>query len=162
VRKFLSKFFEDKFFEIFSKFQASSTTKYPVMFWIHGGALVGGSAQFYAPEGAVRNLVSRGVVVVTIQYRLGLLGFFSTGTSTFPGNYGMLDQVEAMKFVQEEISNFGGDPNKITIFGESAGGGSVSAHTYSPLSRGLFQQMIAESGAVWTSLDHTSKQCSFR
>uniref|UniRef100_A0A914DXW3 Carboxylic ester hydrolase n=1 Tax=Acrobeloides nanus TaxID=290746 RepID=A0A914DXW3_9BILA len=68
----------------------------------------------------------------------------------------MLDQVEAMKFVQEEISNFGGDPNKITIFGESAGGGSVSAHTYSPLSRGLFQQMIAESGAVWTSLDHTS------
>ena len=130
------------------------------MFWIHGGALVTGSAEAYAPVppmGVVRNFISRGVVVVTHQYRLGLLGFFTTGTSDFPPNLGMLDQVEAMRFVRDEISNFGGDPSKITIFGQSAGAGSVSAHTYSPLSRGLFQQAIMESGAVWTSLDHTSK-----
>lgn len=106
--------------------------------------------------GAVRNFVSNGIVVVSIQYRLGMLGFFTTKTDDFPPNRGLLDQVEAMKFVREEIDNFGGDPNKITIAGESAGSVSVSAHTYSPLSQNLFQQAIMESGAVWTCIDDST------
>lgn len=92
-----------------------------------------------------------------------MLGFFTTFTDDFPPNLGLLDQVEALKFIKEEISNFGGDPNKITIFGQSAGSASVSLHTYSPLSQSkhfrvrskmlfsdLFQQSIQESGAMLT------------
>ena len=90
--------------------------------------------------------LSFGVVVVVIQYRLGPLGFLTTGDSAAPGNFGMLDQVEALKWVKENIENFGGNPSKVTIFGESAGGSSVSLHLISPLSKGLFHQAIAESG----------------
>uniref|UniRef100_A0A914XKG6 Carboxylic ester hydrolase n=1 Tax=Plectus sambesii TaxID=2011161 RepID=A0A914XKG6_9BILA len=133
----------------------SSLVKYPVMVWIHGGALVSGNAQFFGIKGTVRNLVSRGVVVVTLQYRLGLLGFFTTGTSDFPANLGMLDQVMALQWVKQEISAFGGDPSQVTIFGESAGGASVSAHTYSPLSKGLFQKAIMQSGVTLMELDGT-------
>uniref|UniRef100_A0A914CKL8 Carboxylic ester hydrolase n=1 Tax=Acrobeloides nanus TaxID=290746 RepID=A0A914CKL8_9BILA len=137
--------------------RASSSNKYPVILWIHGGAFVTGSA-FTSVNlpGAVRNFISNGIVVVSIQYRLGMLGFFTTKTDDFPPNRGLLDQVEAMKFVREEIDNFGGDPNKITIAGESAGSVSVSAHTYSPLSQNLFQQAIMESGAVWTCIDDST------
>uniref|UniRef100_A0A914C800 Carboxylic ester hydrolase n=1 Tax=Acrobeloides nanus TaxID=290746 RepID=A0A914C800_9BILA len=108
------------------------------MVWIHGGGLRYGNASgmgMLGPQGIVRNLISRGVVLASIQYRLGFLGFFTTFTDDFPPNLGLLDQVEALKFIQEEISNFGGDPNKITIFGQSAGSASVSLHTYSPLSQ---------------------------
>ncbi|CAD6192674.1 unnamed protein product [Caenorhabditis auriculariae] len=124
--------------------------KYPVMLWIHGGSLKGGSAMDYQPKGAIRNLVSRGVVVVTIQYRLGLLGFFTTHSPDFPPNLGLLDQVEAIRWVSNNIVKFGGDPYRITLFGQSAGGCSVSAHTYSPLSQNLFHGAIMESGVVWT------------
>ncbi|CAJ0959740.1 unnamed protein product, partial [Mesorhabditis belari] len=103
--------------------------------------------------GIVRNLVSRGVVVVTIQYRLNIPGFFTTSTDEFPANRGMLDQVEALRWVQNNIDYFGGNPYSVTIFGQSAGSISVSAHTYSPLSQGLFQQGIMESGALFTSLE---------
>ena len=81
-----------------------------------------------------------------IQYRLGPFGFLTTGDSASPGNFGMLDQVEALKWVKENIENFGGNPNKVTIFGESAGATSVSLHLMSPLSQGLFHRAIAESG----------------
>ncbi|CAD6189923.1 unnamed protein product [Caenorhabditis auriculariae] len=121
---------------------------YPVMVWIHGGALLSGSAEEYNYKGAVRNLVSRGVVVVTIQYRLGMLGFFTTHSPDFSPNLGMLDQVEALRWVKNNIAHFGGNPNQVTIFGQSAGSCSVSAHTYSPLSRNLFQAAIMESGTV--------------
>uniref|UniRef100_A0A1I7Y4T6 Carboxylic ester hydrolase n=1 Tax=Steinernema glaseri TaxID=37863 RepID=A0A1I7Y4T6_9BILA len=131
----------------------SAANKYPVMVWIHGGAMKNGYAAQYGYKGAVRNLVSRGVVVVIIQYRIGTLGFFTTFTEDFPPNLGMLDQVEALRFVQEEIANFGGDPYRVTLFGQSAGGASVSAHLYSPLSQGLFQQGIMESGTVLTCFD---------
>ena len=114
----------------------------PVLFYIHGGAYqVGAAAQFPSDV-----LALHGVVVVVIQYRLGPFGFLTTGDSAAPGNFGMLDQVEALKWVKENIEHFGGDPSKVTIFGESAGGSSANLHLLSPLSEGLFHQAIAESG----------------
>lgn len=114
----------------------------PVMVYIHGGAYQYGSAITYRGD----YLALYGVVVVVIQYRLGAFGFLTTGDSTAPGNYGMLDQVAALQWVKGNIKNFGGDSGKVTIFGFSAGGTSVSLHLLSPLSNGLFQQAIAESG----------------
>ncbi|GMS89950.1 hypothetical protein PENTCL1PPCAC_12125, partial [Pristionchus entomophagus] len=130
-----------------------SIYKYPVMVYIHGGGLMSGCAAAYPYDGAVTNLVNRGVVVVTIQYRLSTLGFFTTLTEDFPENLGMFDQVEALRWVKDQIEHFGGDPYRITIFGQSAGGVSVSAHTYSPLSQDLFQQAIMESGVALMLLE---------
>ncbi|KAE9553013.1 hypothetical protein FO519_003774 [Halicephalobus sp. NKZ332] len=140
------------FLNIFTP-DAKSTYKYPVMFFIHGGAFLTGHTGDFPVPGIVRNLVSRGVVVVTIQYRLGMLGFFTTRTPEFPANLGLLDQTEAMKFIIDEIPNFGGNPYQITLFGQSAGSASVSAHLFSPVSQGLFQQAIMESGSIYTCLD---------
>ncbi|XP_058530779.1 cocaine esterase-like [Ochotona princeps] len=88
------------------------------------------------------------VVVVTIQYRLGVLGFFSTGDQHASGNWGYLDQVAALRWVQQNIAYFGGNPDRVTIFGESAGGTSVSSHVLSPMSQGLFHGAIMESGVA--------------
>ena len=114
----------------------------PVMVYIHGGGYEVGTAVLFPSD----ILALHGVVIVVIQYRLGPFGFLTTGDSAAPGNLGMLDQVEALKWVKENIEYFGGDPNKVTIFGESAGATSVTLHLLSPLSKGLFQQAIAESG----------------
>ena len=114
----------------------------PVLFYIHGGGYEYGTALTYPSD----PLALHGVVVVVIQYRLGPFGFLTTGDSAAPGNFGMLDQVEALKWVKENIEHFGGDPSKVTIFGLSAGATSVSLHLMSPLSEGLFHQAIAESG----------------
>ena len=114
----------------------------PVMVYIHGGGYELGTAITSSSD----ILALQGVVVVVIQYRLGPFGFLTTGDSAAPGNFGMLDQVEALKWVKENIEIFGGNPNRITIFGESAGGSSVSLHLLSPLSKDLFHQAIAESG----------------
>ena len=116
--------------------------KLPVLFYIHGGSFVAGSSLLFPGD----ILALQGVVVVVIQYRLGPLGFMTTGDSASPGNYGMLDQVEALKWVRENIEQFGGDPEKVTIFGQDAGAISVALHLSSPWSRGLFHQAIAESG----------------
>ncbi len=118
----------------------------PVMVYIHGGSYELGSAVLFPSD----ILALYGVVVVVIQYRLGPFGFLTTGDSAAPGNYGMLDQVEALKWVKEDIEHFGGNPNKVTIFGVSAGGTSVALHLLSPLSEGLFHQAIAESGVDLT------------
>ncbi|KAL9966485.1 hypothetical protein ACROYT_G024567 [Oculina patagonica] len=118
------------------------TLRLPVMVYIHGGAYDGGTAVTFNSD----ILALHGVVVVVIQYRLGSFGFLTTGDSAAPGNLGMLDQVEALKWIKENIEHFGGDPNKVTIFGESAGGSSVGLHLLSPLSERLFHQAIAESG----------------
>lgn len=130
--------------------------KYPVMFWIHGGGLTSGAGSDPMYWGD-RLAAKKGVVVVTINYRLGALGFLAhrgfsaedpRGSS---GNYGLLDQVQALKWVKQNIANFGGDPNNVTIFGESAGGWSVCMHLVSPLSAGLFQRAILESGGCDTT-----------
>jgi len=121
----------------------------PVMFWIHGGGLVVGESDGYDPS----PLVAQGVVVVTINYRLGELGFLAhpalaaespTGAS---GNYGLMDQQAALRWVQRNIRAFGGDPDNVTIFGQSAGALSVHSQLASPLAAGLFHKAIVESGA---------------
>lgn len=118
----------------------------PVMFWIHGGGFMWGSGNddFYSPEFLVRH----GVILVTINYRLEGLGFLCLDTEDIPGNAGMKDQVAALRWVKNNISNFGGDPDNITIFGESAGSASVSFHLISPMTKGLFKRAIMQSGTT--------------
>ncbi|HEY3609392.1 MAG TPA: carboxylesterase family protein [Pseudonocardiaceae bacterium] len=120
----------------------------PVMVWIHGGALVTGESDDYQPAG----LVADGAVVVTINYRLGALGFLAhpalTGRPGGPsGDYGLMDQQAALRWVQRNIGAFGGNPHDVTIFGESAGGLSVLSQLASPGAHGLFARAIVESGA---------------
>uniref|UniRef100_H0WUI4 Carboxylic ester hydrolase n=1 Tax=Otolemur garnettii TaxID=30611 RepID=H0WUI4_OTOGA len=117
----------------------------PVMVWIHGGAFVMGMASMF--DGSML-AAFEDVVVVTVQYRLGVLGFFSTGDKYATGNWGFLDQVAALRWVQQNIAHFGGNPDRVTIFGESAGGISVSLHVVSPMSQGLFHGAIMESGVA--------------
>ncbi|CAL8369708.1 unnamed protein product [Lota lota] len=133
------------YLNIYAPASAAPGTDLPVMVWIHGGGFTGGSASIFDASGLA---AYQNVVVVAIQYRLGLLGFLSTGDGTIPGNLGLLDQVEALRWVQRNIRAFGGDPDLVTIFGESAGGVSVSLLAISPLSAGLFQRAIAQSGTA--------------
>ncbi|XP_049789550.1 esterase FE4-like isoform X1 [Schistocerca nitens] len=121
-----------------------TTTLRPVMVFIHGGGFVNGAGITYGPD----YFVEAGVVAVTINYRLGPLGFLSTEDLVVPGNMGMKDQVQALRWVQQNIAVFGGDPNSVTIFGQSAGGASVHYLVLSPLAKGLFHKAIAESGAA--------------
>ncbi|XP_069860948.1 pyrethroid hydrolase Ces2e-like [Dipodomys merriami] len=133
------------YLNIYSPASANGSSALPVMVWIHGGALVMGMASLY--DGC-RLAATENVVVVTIQYRLGVLGFFSTGDQHATGNWGFLDQVAALRWVQQNIAHFGGNPNRVTIFGESAGGMSISLHVVSPMSRGLFHGAIMQSGVA--------------
>ncbi|CAH4034089.1 unnamed protein product [Pieris brassicae] len=122
----------------------TSQELYPVMVWIHGGGFVSGSGDEYKPDFLIR----KGVILVTFNYRLEVLGFLSLGTEDAPGNAGMKDQVLAMRWVKKNIRKFGGDPDNITIFGESAGGASVSYHLISPMTKGLFKRAITQSGTA--------------
>lgn len=127
----------------------ANANKAPVFVWIHGGALVSGSSKEKLYDGA--KLAERGVVVVSINYRLGVLGYLAhPGLSAesadgVSGNYGLLDQVAALKWVQQNIGAFGGDPANVTIAGESAGGLSVMYLMASPKAKGLFAKAIAQS-----------------
>ncbi|MGZ6253076.1 MAG: carboxylesterase/lipase family protein [Candidatus Binataceae bacterium] len=120
----------------------------PVMVWIHGGSLVTGGGGFYDPT---RMVEQGGVIVVTINYRLGLLGFFAHKAIDeechLKGNYGLMDQQLALRWVKRNIGAFGGDSKRVTIFGESAGGQSVYSDLASPTAAGLFQRAISESGS---------------
>lgn len=109
----------------------------PVIVFIHGGAFFAGSAhpKITGPE---YFMDSGAVVLVTIAYRLGAFGFFSTGDAAAPGNFGLKDQVMALRWVQQNIGRFGGDSSSVTIMGVSAGGASVHMHMISPLSQGMF------------------------
>ncbi|XP_074546531.1 bile salt-activated lipase-like [Halichoeres trimaculatus] len=125
----------------------------PVMVWIYGGGfLAGGSmgANFldnYLYDG--QEIADRGnVIVVTFGYRVGTLGFLSTGDSDLPGNYGLWDQQAAIAWVHRNIRSFGGDPDNVTIFGESAGGASVNFQTLTPHNKGLFKRAISQSGVA--------------
>ncbi|XP_065225796.1 esterase E4-like [Planococcus citri] len=129
------------------------TTPKAVMVFIHGGGfcLGSGSRKLYAPD----FLINRDVIVVTINYRLHILGFLNLGLPECPGNVGMKDQTLALQWVKDNIAQFGGDPNNVTIFGESAGGSSVHYHLLSPLSKGLFHKAIMESGSALSPWGHT-------
>lgn len=123
----------------------------PVMVWVHGGGYTRGTGATPTYDGSL--LASKGVVVVTINYRLGIFGFFAHPELTkesdvhSSGNYGLLDMIAALKWVNTNIDAFGGDPKRVTIFGESAGSSAVNYLMASPLAKGLFQRVIGESGA---------------
>uniref|UniRef100_A0A2I3S159 Carboxylic ester hydrolase n=1 Tax=Pan troglodytes TaxID=9598 RepID=A0A2I3S159_PANTR len=133
------------YLSIYTPAHSHEGSNLPVMVWIHGGALVFGMASLY--DGSMLAALED-VVVVIIQYRLGVLGFFSTGDKHATGNWGYLDQVAALRWVQQNIAHFGGNPDRVTIFGESAGGTSVSSLVVSPISQGLFHGAIMESGVA--------------
>ncbi|XP_074142600.1 cocaine esterase-like [Sminthopsis crassicaudata] len=120
---------------------AKEGTRLPVMVWVHGGRFRFGSASTY--DGSILS-ASQNIVVVTIQFRLGLLGFFSTGDEHAPGNWGYLDQMAAQKWIQENIAHFGGDPGRVTIFDESIGGINASSHVLSPMSKALLYRTMKE------------------
>ncbi|XP_052585222.1 carboxylesterase 4A isoform X1 [Peromyscus californicus insignis] len=133
------------YLNVYAPVLASGDPLLPVMVWFPGGAFLVGSASTY--EGS--ELAAREkVVLVFLQYRLGILGFFSTGDSQARGNWGMLDQVAALHWVQENIEAFGGDPDSVTLFGQSAGAMSVSGLLMSPLAQGLFHRAISQSGTA--------------
>ena len=123
----------------------------PVFVWIYGGGFSGGSGS--SPEFDGESLARKGLVVVTFNYRLGALGFLATPELSkesgheASGNYGLLDDIALLKWVRRNIAAFGGDPERVTIGGQSAGAGSVGFLSISPLARGLFQRSVAESHA---------------
>lgn len=127
---------------------SSLTKKRPVMVFVHGGGWTTGSGygdtDVYGPE----YFLDRDIVLVTINYRLHALGFLSTEDKEAPGNYGLLDQNMALQWVQQNIAALGGDPERVTLFGQSSGAGSVHSHVLSPRSSGLFQRAIAQSGTA--------------
>ena len=123
----------------------------PVMVWIYGGGLQAGSASEPRQDG--EDLTRKGVIIVSMNYRLGVFGFMahpelSRESGHGSGNYGLMDQIAALKWVKRNIAAFGGDPGNVTIFGESAGSASVCALMASPLAKGLFHKAIGESGAI--------------
>ena len=125
----------------------------PVVVWLHGGELTSGSSREY--DGA-RLATGGKVVVVTVNYRLGALGFLSSpaldAEGTISGNYGLLDQAEALRWVQRNIARFGGDPKRVTLAGQSSGARSVCTQLASPGSRGLFHRAVTQSGACVTEV----------
>jgi len=128
--------------------------KLPVMVWIHGGGFSGGSGTVPLYDGEAMS--RKGIVFVTINYRLGIFGFMAhpelsaESELKTSGNYGILDQIAALKWVKENIASFGGNPDNVTIAGQSAGSFSVNILTVSPLAKGLFHKAIAQSGASFT------------
>jgi para-nitrobenzyl esterase len=136
--------------------------KAPVMVWIHGGTLIWGSGHGDMYDGA--EFAKRGVLLVSINYRLGVLGYLAHPElsrevpDNISGNYGLLDQVRALQWVRDNIAAFGGDPHKVTIFGESAGALSVEYLLASPRARGLFDRAIVESGYLFTMPELRSRR----
>jgi len=124
----------------------SAEDRYPVLFYIHGGGYCAGYA--YETEFDGERIARNGVVFVSVGYRLGALGFFAHRELNNPsqGNFGMMDVLQALKWVNENIAAFGGDPDQVVIAGQSAGGGAVNAQTISPLAKGLFKGGIMMSG----------------
>ncbi|KAF7989104.1 hypothetical protein HCN44_007414 [Aphidius gifuensis] len=140
------------YLNIYNPSSEESKILLPVIFLIHGGAFQFGSGHGYRPD----YIMDRDLIVVTVNYRLGPLGFLSTGDDVVPGNMGLKDQSLALRWVSENIKYFGGDPGKITLAGLSAGGASVHYHYLSPMSRGLFQGGMSFSGTAldcWTQTE---------
>ncbi|ODM98842.1 Venom carboxylesterase-6 [Orchesella cincta] len=135
----------------------------PCLVYIHGGAFMFGSGEDYGPQ----YFMDEDIILITFNYRLGALGFLNTGDEMYPGNLGMKDQVLALRWIRDNIASFGGDPQKVTIFGDSSGSASVSYHILSPMSRGLFSNAISSSGnslCPWAFVDNpksVAKRLSF-
>ncbi|MBW1912393.1 MAG: carboxylesterase family protein, partial [Deltaproteobacteria bacterium] len=134
----------------------SPSDRLPVMVWIHGGSYINGAGSLPMFDGA--DLAKKDVVLVTINYRLGPFGFFThrllsaESPRGVSGNYGLLDQIAALQWVQKNISSFGGDPLRVTVFGESAGASSISRLVVSPLAKGHFQRAIIQSGGPFDNV----------
>ncbi len=155
---FADMFFQDSgpsedclYLNVYAPADAKPNSKLPVMFWIHGGGYEAGSASEPRHNGDF--LPTKGVVLVTINYRLGIFGFLATSdlakeADGAAGNYGLMDMVSALKWVKENIARFDGDPRNVTIFGESAGSSAVCTLMAAKPARGLFQKAIGESGAA--------------
>ena len=141
---------------------ASPNEKRPVMVWIHGGGFVEGSGSLPSFNGEA--LAAKGVVIVTINYRLGVFGFLAhpelskESPSQTSGNYGLLDQLQALRWVKQNIRQFGGDPDNVTIFGQSAGASSVIDLCASPLARGYFRRAIVQSGGFGRGGDRKTQE----
>src|SRR5580658_3086736 len=143
------------FLNVYVPADATGKGKLPVMFWIHGGGYSGGSSDEPRHNGDFLPL--KGVVLVTINYRLGVFGFLATSDlakegNGSAGNYALLDMVAALQWVKANIGRFGGDAGNVTIFGESAGSFAVSTLMASPMAQGLFQKAIGESGAAFSDV----------
>jgi para-nitrobenzyl esterase len=140
------------YLNVYAPATATAKSHLPVMFWIHGGGYTAGSGS--EPRYTSSALPCKGVVLVTINYRLGVFGFFADQDlaregNESAGNYGLMDMVAALRWVKANIAAFGGDPDNVTIFGESAGSFAVSTLIASPAAQGLFQKAIGESGAAF-------------
>ncbi|XP_046579693.1 cholinesterase 2-like [Haliotis rubra] len=143
---------------VFTPASITETRNIPVIVWIHGGGFVFGDAFTYDPS----LIVAHGqVIVVTIQYRLGPLGFLSTEDHVSAGNYGLWDQHLALQWVKKNIASFGGDINSITLMGESAGSASVAFQALYSGSKGLFQRTIMQSGSASSSWAHTRNSLKY-
>ena len=140
------------YLNVYAPASAYQTSKLPVMVWIHGGGFIAGAGS--EPRYTNSALVSKGVILVTLNYRLGLFGFLASEdlakeNAGHAGNYGLMDMTAALRWVKANISAFGGDAGNVTIFGESAGSFAISALTTAPEARGLFHKVIGESGAFF-------------
>ncbi|TKR81885.1 hypothetical protein L596_015685 [Steinernema carpocapsae] len=133
---------------VIPKRRPHSNERHPVMFWIHGGSFQVNGASVYPIRDQVANFVSQGIIVVTINYRVGILGFFSAGHPDFHGNYGLDDQIFALQWVRENAFRIGADPVKVTVGGESAGAASASLLAVAPKAEGLFSAAIIRSGSA--------------
>jgi para-nitrobenzyl esterase len=143
------------YLNVYTPRSAKSSSQLPVMVWIHGGGFFAGAGS--EPRYTNSALVSRSVILVTINYRLGVFGFLATKdladeAGGHAGDYGLMDMVAALRWVHANIHAFGGDPGNVTIFGESAGSFAVNALMAAPDARGLFQKAIGESGAFFDSI----------
>ena len=134
------------FVNIFAPADAKPDSKLPVMMYFHGGIFYAGGIGIPSFDGTVL-AAAENVVVVAVQYRMGVFGFLHAATKEIPGNQGLRDQAEAMRWAKTNIAAFGGDPDSITIFGSNSGGWSVGFHLLSPISKGLFKRAIMESGS---------------
>jgi para-nitrobenzyl esterase len=142
------------FLNVYAPASANRTSTLPVMVWIHGGGFLAGAAS--EPRYTDSALPSKGVILVTLNYRLNVFGFLasedlSRESGGHAGNYGLMDMVAALRWVKSNIAAFGGDPTNVTLFGESAGSFAVNALTVAPSAQGLFQKVIGESGAFFSS-----------
>ncbi|HZB89598.1 MAG TPA: carboxylesterase family protein [Terracidiphilus sp.] len=149
------------FLNVYVPADATARSKLPVMFWIHGGGYLGGSGSEPRHNGDFLPL--KGVVLVTINYRLGVFGFLATNelaqeANGAAGNYGLMDMIAALHWVNANIGGFGGDAKNVTIFGESAGSFAVSTLMASPMARGLFSKVIGESGGAFSGSANPSSK----